>query len=200
MKILVSGFEPFDKEGVNPSYEIVKKLEDTDKLSLVKLRLPVVFKEAGDILVREIDKHKPQVVLMLGQAGGRSHISLEKVAINYRDSKLADNKGQVPSQEPIRPGSVDGYFSNMNVEAMVEEIKKKGIPARVSYSAGTFVCNEIFYRVMYHINKNKLDTKAVFIHVPYLPCQVVDKPLTPSMGLGLMTEAIKILINNLRKE
>lgn len=197
MKILVSGFEPFDKEEVNPSYEIVKKLENTGKISLVKLELPVVFKEAGDILIREIDKHRPQAVLMLGQAGGRAYISLEKVAINYRDSKLADNKGQVPSQEPISPGSVDGYFSNMNVEEMVEVIRKKGIPVRVSYSAGTYVCNEIFYRVMDHINKNKLDTKAVFIHVPYLPSQVVDKALNPSMDLGLMIEALEALIEKL---
>ena len=168
MKILVTGFDPFGGEPINPAIESVKRLPDN--------------------------------ILSIGQAGGRFDISIERVGINLDDFRIPDNEGNQTIDEPIFPDGENAYLVKLPVKAMVQNVQKNNIPASVSYTAGTFVCNHVLYGVLYLIEKKYKGKKSGFIHIPFLPEQVVDKRNTPSMELSTivkgLTAAIEAIVKN----
>lgn len=184
MKILVTGFDPFGNESINPSYEAVKLLPDVIMdAQIIKMEIPTVMNKSIEKVIEKIEEIHPDVVINVGQAGGRFVLTPEKVAINLNDYRICDNEGNQPLDEKIYEDGENAYFTTLPVKAMVSNMKKANIPAAVSYSAGTFVCNHIMYGVLYHINKNALPIKAGFIHIPFMSEQVIDKPNQPAMNL-----------------
>lgn len=197
MKILVTGFDPFEGEPTNPSIEAVKRIdENIENAEVTKLEIPTVFHKSAHVLEEKIKNPKPDVVLSIGQAGGRSDVSIERVAINQDDARIADNEGNKPIDETIKEDGENAYFSTLPIKKIVEEIKKENIPASVSNTAGTFVCNHIMYQGLYLAEKYK-NIKAGFIHVPYLPSQVLDKKNTPSMSLDNIVKALNIAVETI---
>lgn len=175
MKILVTGFDPFEGEPTNPAIESVKRIDnEIEGAEIIKLEIPTVFQKSADVVEAKIREINPDVVLSVGQAGGRYGITVERVAINQDDARIEDNEGNQPIDTAIREDGAPAYFATLPIKAMVEEIKKENIPASVSNTAGTFVCNHIMYQDLYLAEKYG-NIKAGFIHVPYLTEQVVDK-------------------------
>ncbi|WP_429191201.1 pyroglutamyl-peptidase I [Fusobacterium sp. PH5-44] len=201
MKVLITGFDPFGGEKINPAWEAVKGLPDKiDEMEIIKLQIPTVFKKSGKKLFENIDKVKPDIVICVGQAGGRYEFCLERVAINIEDGRIPDNEGYQPIDTVIYEDGKNAYFTRMPIKAIVEEVKKAGIPAAVSNTAGTYVCNHIMYSLLYYLDKKGLDNvRGGFIHVPYIPEQVVDKKNTPYMELSRMTKALEITIKTMKK-
>ena len=194
MKILVTGFDPFENEPTNPAIESVKKIDDEiEGAEIVKLEIPTVFQKSADVVEAKIREIKPDVVLSVGQAGGRYGITVERVAINQDDARIKDNEGNQPIDVKIREDGQSAYFASVPIKAMVEEIKKEKLPASVSNTAGTFVCNHIMYQDLYLAEKYG-NIKAGFIHVPYLTEQVVDKKDTASMSLDDIVKGLNAAI------
>ncbi|MCL2703637.1 MAG: pyroglutamyl-peptidase I [Defluviitaleaceae bacterium] len=193
MKILITGFQPFGGETVNPSYEAVRLLPDKiGGAEIVKEELPVVFGKSGDALEEAIERHKPDAVLCVGQAGGRSSVTIEKVAINLDEARIADNAGQKPEDMPIRRDGPDAYFARLPVKDIVKNIRGNGIPANISYTAGTYVCNHVMYRLLYFIERKYPHMQGGFIHVPYDTAQVLEKPDgTASMPVAMIAKALE---------
>lgn len=199
MKILVTGFDPFGGEPTNPAIESVKRIDDNiEGAEVIKLEIPTVFHKASDVVEAKIKEVKPDVILSVGQAGGRYGITVERVAINEDDARIEDNEGNQPIDVKIREDGAPAYFASLPIKAMVEEIKKENIPASVSNSAGTFVCNHIMYQDLYLAEKYG-DIKAGFIHVPFLTEQVVDKPNTASMSLDDIVRGLNAAIRAIVK-
>ena len=199
MKVLITGFDPFGGEKINPAWEAVRALPDNiDGIEVVKLQIPTVFKKSAKKLFENIDSVKPDVVICVGQAGGRYEFSVERVAINPDDGIIPDNDGYQPVDSPVFEDGENAYFSTLPIKAIVEEVKKDGIPAAVSNTAGTYVCNHIMYSLLYYLNKNNLNIKGGFIHVPFIPEQVVEKKNTPYMELTRITKALEISIKAIR--
>ena len=196
MKILVTGFDPFGGETVNPAYEAVKLLPDTiGGAQIFKLEIPTVFSLSGPAVEEGIKKYEPDVVLCVGQAGGRASISVEKVAINFVDARIPDNNGEQPLDEPLQADGPAAYFSTLPVKAMVQHVKDAGLPCYLSFTAGTYVCNSIMYNVLYMCDKRYPGIRAGFIHVPYACGQVVDKAnTTPSMPLETIAKSLEYAI------
>lgn len=191
MKILVTGFDPFGGEPINPAIESVKKLPDTIAgADIITLEIPTVVHKSLNVIEEAIQKHDPDMILSIGQAGGRSDLTVERVGINIDDCRIKDNEGNQPVDEPVYADGPAAYFVNLPIKAMVEEIRKAGIPASISNSAGTFVCNHVTYGVRYLVDKKFPGKKSGFIHIPYLPAQVVDKPGQPSMALDVIVEGL----------
>lgn len=196
MKILVTGFEPFGGENINPSYEAVKSLPDSiNGAIIIKRQIPTVFRKSIMVLEKLIDEVNPDIVIAVGQAGGRADITIERVAINIDDAVIKDNEGNQPIDEVIFEDGENAYFSNLPIKAMVEKIKEGGIPAGISNSAGTYVCNHIMYGLLYLIDKKYPGIKGGFIHVPYLPEQVINKRNTPCMNLDNIKKALVLAID-----
>ena len=170
MKLLITGFEPFGGETINPSWEAVRRLPDRiGAYEVHKLWIPTVFGTAAERVLAEAAALKPDVILCVGQAGGRSAVTPERIGINIRTARIPDNAGNQPVEQPVAEGGPDGIFSTVPVAAMVEAIRGAGLPGAVSNSAGTFVCNDVLYTLL-----NTYAGTAVrvgFIHVPYLPEQ-----------------------------
>lgn len=199
MKILVTGFDPFGGEETNPAIESVKRIdENIEGAEIIKLEIPTVFHKASDVVEAKIKEVKPDVILSVGQAGGRYGITVERVAINEDDARIEDNEGNQPIDVKIREDGAPAYFASLPIKAMVEEIKKENIPASVSNSAGTFVCNHIMYQDLYLAEKYG-NIKAGFIHVPFLTEQVVDKPNTASMSLDDIVKGLNAAIRAIVK-
>ena len=195
MKILLTAFTPFDGESINPALEALKILPDKiGKLEVLKLEIPTVFGKSARLALEAIEQEKPDYVLSIGQAGGRAEITPERIAINIDDARIPDNEGNQPVDWPIVPDGGNAYFSNLPIKAMVEAMKKEEIPASVSNSAGTYVCNHLMYSVLYYIKKNALSIKAGFIHVPYIPEQTVNKKDKPSMSLEEIVRGLEAAI------
>lgn len=196
MKILVTGFDPFGGETVNPAYEAVKLLPDTiGGAQIFKLEIPTVFSLSGPAVEEGIKKYQPDVVLCVGQAGGRASISVEKVAINFVDARIPDNNGEQPLDEPLQADGPAAYFSTLPVKAMVQHVKDAGLPCYLSFTAGTYVCNSIMYNVLYMCEKRYPGIRAGFIHVPYACGQVIDKAnTTPSMPLETIAKSLEYAI------
>lgn len=191
MKILVTGFDPFGGESINPAWEAVKNIPDTvEDMEVIKVQIPTVFRKSIDTVLEAAKEHNPDVILCVGQAGGRYDMTVERVAINLDDARIKDNEGNQPIDLPVYEDGESAYFTSLPIKAMVEEMKKSGSPASVSNTAGTFVCNHIMYAVLYHIDKNSIAKKGGFIHVPYIPAQVVDKKNMPYMETFRITEAL----------
>lgn len=199
MKILITGFEPFGGEEMNPSYEAVKNLPDQiEGVEVIKMQIPTTFEDSMVSIERAIEKYNPEVVLNIGQAANRYGITIERVAINLIDSKIPDNKGEQPVDQVIKEDGENAYFTNLPVKEIVQNIKSAGIPAAISYTAGTYVCNYVFYQNMYACNKGGIDRKIGFIHVPYATIQGANKNIgVPTMSIRDMTEALEITIKTI---
>ena len=193
MKLLVTGFAPFNGETVNPSYQIVQRLPDKiGGAEVIRLELPVEFGRAGRLLAREVERVKPVLVLCLGQAGGRTGISLEQVGINLREASIPDNAGIQPSGEPVVPGGPAAYFTTLPIKRMCMRIREMGIPASISYSAGTYVCNDLLYSLLDELEKRHPGIRGGFIHVPYSPEQAAGKAGPPaSLAVSLAVSGIQ---------
>ena len=195
MKLLLTAFSPFGGEKINPSLEAVKLVKDKIfETDIIKLEVPTVFGKSIKIVAEAIEKEKPDYVLCIGQAGGRYGITPERVAINIDDARIPDNEGHQPIDRPIFADGEPAYFSNLPVKAMVEEIRKEGLPASLSNSAGTYVCNHLMYGVLYTLSKKFKEVKGGFIHVPFVPEQTVDKPDKPSMSLADIVRGLEAAI------
>jgi pyroglutamyl-peptidase len=193
MKILVTGFDPFDGESINPALEATRNLPNEIKgAEIIKKEIPTVFHQSAKVLKQAIETHQPDVVVCVGQAGGRSSVTPERVAINIDDARIPDNQGAQPIDMPIREDGENAYFSSLPVKAMVKKMKEVGVKASVSNSAGTFVCNHIMYQTLYMIDKYFPSLIGGFIHVPFATEQVADKPQYPSMELADITKAIEV--------
>lgn len=191
MKILVTGFDPFGGEQVNPSIETVKRLPDiVAGAEIVKLEVPTVCHKSLQIIEDAIAAYDPDVVLSVGQAGGRADITVERVGINVDDCRIPDNEGNQIIDEPIFPDGPDAYFVSVPIKTMVQRIRSRNIPASVSNTAGTFVCNHVTYGVSHLLATKYPGKRSGFIHIPYLPRQVTDKKNMPSMSQEMMVEAI----------
>lgn len=173
MKILVTGFDPFGGQAINPAFEAVKLLPDNiGGAEIVKVEIPTVFGKCAEKVEQAIIEHSPDCVLCVGQAGGRSSITVEKVAINYCDARIADNDGNQPLDCRIKEDGDTAYFATLPVKAMIENCRKNGIPANLSFTAGTYVCNDVMYRLLYMTSKKYNHIKGGFIHVPFAVQQV----------------------------
>lgn len=192
-KLLITGFEPFGGEKINPSWEAVKLLPDKiGDFELIKAEIPVVFGKAAEKVIALSEEKKADAVICVGQAGGRTSVTPEMVAINLRFASIPDNEGNQPKDEPCVPGGENAFFSTLPVRKMAEGVGESGIPCSVSYSAGTYVCNDLMYHVLDHFSGSGV--RACFIHVPFIPEQTDDKPSLPlekiSEALGAAIEAI----------
>ena len=209
MKILVTGFEPFNGATVNPSEQIVNRLAAPAGVTLIKEILPVEFGKTTVRLQELFRKHQPDVVLSIGQAGGRREISVERVAINIDNVKssngsklLPDNAGAMPVDEIIKVDGAPAYFATLPIWQMVAAIQEKGISAGISNSAGTYVCNHIMYENLYQAAKKYPQMKSGFIHVPFLPEQIAhreDKERLAAMTLEDMVTAVQAVLDVLVK-
>ncbi|MBI5423205.1 MAG: pyroglutamyl-peptidase I [Opitutae bacterium] len=191
--ILLTGFEPFDGQAINPSEEIAREINEAKiaRHRIVGALLPCVFGSAIKELKHQIKLHDPDIVICLGQAGGRAEITPERVAINIDDARIPDNAGQQPIDKPIVKDGPAAYFSTLPIKAIVQELRKHNIPAAVSQTAGTFVCNHVFYGLMHELSAHRADVRGGFIHVPFVPEQATDKP---SLPFEKMTEAVRLAI------
>jgi pyroglutamyl-peptidase len=192
-KVLILGFEPFAGETINPFAEIVRHLDGDviDGHSIVSGVLPVSFTEAPARLAQLLDRHQPELVIALGQAGGRPAISLERVAINLIDARIADNDGLQPVDVPIVQDGPGAYFSGLPLKAIEAHLRGLGVPASLSLSAGTFVCNQIFYWLVHLLATDQPEARAGFVHVPWLPEQAARHPGEPGMALETMLMGIR---------
>jgi pyroglutamyl-peptidase len=193
--VLLSGFEPFNGAAINPSWEAARALDGWSGpgFTVVARQLPCVFGAAFDALRGAVAQVGPDIVIAVGQAGGRSEISLERVAINIDDATIRDNAGGQPVDTPIVADGPAAYFSTLPVKAIVRALRLRGFPAGVSQTAGTFVCNHVFYGLMHHTAGQPV--RAGFIHVPFLPEQAADRPeRPPSMALRDIVDALRIAV------
>ena len=191
-KLLITGFEPFGGENFNPSWETVKSLPDTiGEYELTKLCLPVIFGEAADMVLQASEECSPDVILCLGQAGGRASITPEMVGINLRHATIPDHRGYQPKDEPIDADDATAYFSTLPIRNMAQAMQAAGIPSAVSYSAGTYVCNDVLFTLLARFKKTQ--TKVGFIHVPY----AAEQNKQPCMDLCDMVKGVTIAIEHL---
>jgi pyroglutamyl-peptidase len=191
-KLLITGFEPFGGENINPSWEALSRLpSEINGYSLTKLLLPVTFGKAAEKVMKSADEIFPDVILCIGQAGGREAVTPELVGINLRHAKIPDNSGYKPTDEPIIKDGACAYFSTLPVRKMAEAINSAGIPSKVSYSAGTYVCNDVIYTLLERFQNSK--TKVGFIHIPY--CKEQNKE--PSMDIADIVKALTVAIENI---
>lgn len=195
MKILLTGFDPFGGEKTNPAEEAVKSIRDNiNGAEIVKVIIPTVREKSLKMIEDAIEKNHPDIVISIGQAGGRFEITPEKVAINIDDFRIADNEGNQPLDSVIRDDGEIAYMSTLPVKAMVEHMKKNKIPASLSYTAGTFVCNHVMYGLLYIIDKKYPNIKGGFIHIPFSTSQVIDKKNTPYMSLDEIVKGLELAI------
>ena len=202
VKLLISGFEPFGGESLNPSMTLIEafadtsgKFDDVPGVELHTVLLPVVREAADAMLIATIDALSPSHVLMFGEAGGRADITPERVAINVDDYRIADNAGAQPRGEAIVDDGPVGYFSTLPIHSMVAALDAEGIASSVSNSAGTYLCNRVFYRTMHHLASGANHTRAGFVHLPYLQEQTVAKSMsTVSISRRELITAGKLLV------
>ncbi|EGL35753.1 pyroglutamyl-peptidase I [Parvimonas sp. oral taxon 110 str. F0139] len=195
MKILVSGFDPFGGEKINPAIESVKLLPDEIKgAKIIKVEIPTVARKSLKKLEEVIEIEKPDVVLSVGQAGGRTDISVERVGINMDDFRIKDNEGNQPIDEKIAKDGPDAYLVTIPIKAMVQKMIENKIPASVSNTAGTFVCNHVCYGMAHLASTKYPNMRTGFVHIPFLPEQVVDKRNMPSMPLKLIAKGLEYAI------
>ncbi|MGO4434547.1 pyroglutamyl-peptidase I [Paenarthrobacter sp. RAF9] len=194
--ILLTGFEPFGEDAVNPSWLAVQRARDilrNEGHAVEALELPCVFGGSADALNAAMDRLVPDVVVCVGLAGGRERVSLERVAINCDDARIPDNAGQRPIDQEVVKGGPAAYFSSLPIKAALRNLQIAGIKGEVSQSAGTYVCNHVFYALM-HALATRPGVRGGFIHVPYLPEQLPPVAATPSMPLEVMAEGVTSVV------
>ena len=190
-KLLITGFDPFGGENINPSWEAVKLLpEKIGVYTIHKMEIPTVFGVAAQQVLDQANQLQPEVILCIGQAGGRNAVTPERIAVNIRDARIGDNRGFQPSGDRVVPEGPAAYFSTLPVEKMANAICQAGFPGAVSNTAGTFVCNDVLYTLLHHFDGT--DLRTGFIHVPYLPSQG-----TPNMELKDIAKALTAAIEAL---
>lgn len=205
--ILLTGFEPFGGEDINPSWnaaEAASRILQAEGHAAAAVELPCVFGQSISVLEDALQRHSPELVVCVGQAGGRARISLERVAINCDDARIPDNAGNRPVDQEVVPGGPAAYFSSLPVKAALEALRTAGIPAEVSQSAGTYVCNHVFYALMHALNSGRTNGNSAsngssgirggFIHVPYETQQVPRGSGTPSLPAAVMAEALAVVV------
>ena len=196
MKALVTGFEPFGGDRVNPSFEALARLpRRLGALEIVTAALPVAYGRAIPLLRERIAVGAPDIVLCTGLAGGRSELSLERVAINIDDARIPDNDGSQPIDRPVVFGAPAAYFATLPIKAATAALRQAGLPAAVSNSAGTFLCNHVFYGLMHEAAVSGARFRGGFLHVPYLPSQAARVPGGPAMALEQIVEGIEIILS-----
>ncbi|WP_340015923.1 pyroglutamyl-peptidase I [Paenibacillus sp. FSL K6-1318] len=205
VKTLISGFEPFGGDAVNPTGALMEALanEVMEGAELKTVLLPVHFNECADLLIAEMEAYRSDVVIACGLAKGRTSITPERIAVNVKDippGSYADNQGQRPVDEPIVDGSPDGLFSTLPIRAMVNDMSAAGIPASVSNTAGTYICNNTMYRVLDHIRIGQLPIRAGFVHFPASTEMAVLQPSVPSLPIPMMLDALRIMIRTVVAE
>ncbi|MFM7889103.1 MAG: pyroglutamyl-peptidase I [Actinomycetota bacterium] len=189
--VLLTGFGPFHKSMLNPSQEIIRRI--SHRSLVAKEVLPVTFGEASQKLISLIDQHEPTVVIALGQAEGRKEITPERIAINLDDARIPDNAGNSPKERAILAGGPDAYFTTLPITSLVEKLNENGIPASISLSAGTFVCNHIFYAMQHHCAGKAI--KSGFIHLPLMNEQASEFPGLPTMQIEEMIRGIELVLD-----
>ena len=194
-RILLTGFDPFGGETVNPSWEAVRPLHGrmAGGHRIVAMQLPTEFTASLKALRRALREVRPAIVLGVGQAGGRSRLSIERVAINVNDARIPDNAGEQPVDEPVITGGPAAYFSGLPIKAMFAALHKEGLPAEVSNTAGTYVCNHVAY-AMAHYSAAQRGVRTGFLHIPFLPGQAVTHPHAPSMSLEDVRRGILVIL------
>ena len=193
--VLVTGFECFGGERINPSWEICNRLPRTLAGYRVEtVRVPCEFRRAIEVVAEAIERYQPVLVLCLGQAGGRTHVSVERVAINVDDASIEDNGGWQPIDEPIAMNAPAAYFSTLPVKAMAAAMREARVPAEVSNTAGTYVCNHLMYGVLHYLAGTGNPARAGFVHVPYAEEQVLDKPGKPSLAIATMARGVEAAV------
>ena len=195
MKVLVTGFQPFGKETMNPSFEAVRMLPDEIAgAQIVKEEIPVVFRKGGQAVHEAVRRENPDIVILVGQAGGRAAMTVERVAINCEDcpSGFPDNEGNAPQDEKIYADGPDAYFATIPIKAMVKKMMDNGVPASVSNTAGTYVCNDLMYHLLYQLAHEFPNTRGGFIHVPYATTQ--NHPNMASMTLEEISRGLLLSV------
>lgn len=193
-RLLITGFDPFGGELINPSWEAVKELPDLiGEYQLTKMEIPTVFGMAAEKILTIAAELNPDVIISVGQAGGRKAVTPEVIGINLREARIPDNTGNQPVNLPVVPKGPDAYFSTLPVREMVAAISSEDIPAALSYSAGAFVCNDVLYTLLHHYKGTHV--RVGFIHVPYLPQQAVNGQ--PSMSQEQILRALTLAISAL---
>lgn len=195
MRLLLTGFEPFLGEKINPSQLLVDEVARLSEFSWVEtMILPVSFRTAPAILLKKMMSEKYDGVVMLGQASGRDKVSLERVALNWVESRAADETGFTPTTGPIDPRMKEAYFCSWPLGEIKEVLSSKEIPVEISFTAGGFVCNYLYFSIA-----SQVRVPSLFVHVPYLPVQTADKPNQPSMEFNTMKSAVFEILNFLKK-
>jgi pyroglutamyl-peptidase len=196
-RVLVTGFEPFDGESVNPAWEVARRLDgwECGRHAVAARRLPCVFDAVRDTLGRALAEVEPEIAICIGQAGGRVDVSLERVAINVDDARIPDNDGAQPIDRPVVADGPAAYFTTLPVKAILQRLRGAGLPAQVSNTAGTYVCNHTFYTLR-HLAETEHPAlrRAGFIHIPYLPEQAARHPGSASLALDDLVAAVRIAI------
>ena len=192
--LLLTGFEPFGGEAINPSWQVAQALHGRriGGAPVVALQLPCAFGAALQQLNAALAEHRPRLVLALGQAGGRSDLSLERVAINLDDARIADNAGQQPIDEAVVPGAAAAYFSTLPIKAIVAALRAAGVPASVSSTAGTYVCNHVFFGLQHALAGSGV--RSGFMHLPLLPEQAANTISQPSLSLATMVDGVALAL------
>lgn len=195
-RILLTGFQPFGGETINPSFEAIKELDLTSfPADIFIFEIPVAFYDSSRLVINKINELHPDIIIMIGQAGGRKDISIERIAINIDDATTPDNNGVLPKDDPISLFGESAYFSTLPIKAIMDQINEVHIPCQISNSAGTYVCNHLFYSVMHELHVRSLHhVKAGFIHVPYIKEQVIHRQHLFSLEKKLLVTAIDIAI------
>ena len=195
MKVLITGFAPFGGESINPAWEAVKVIKDEIAgAEIIKMQIPTVVGKSIAKIHDKMAEINPDIVIAVGQAGGRFGVTPERVAINVTDARIPDNEGNQPIDEVIFEDGDTAYFSSLPVKAMVQAIKDAGYPSALSNTAGTYICNHVMYGILYYIQKEFSNVRGGFIHVPYAAAQVVNKPNTASMSLTDITASLEAAI------
>lgn len=196
MKMLLTAFEPFGGECINPGFEAIQLIPDKiGNTEIVKAVIPTAFETSIETVISFIEKEKPDIVLSIGQAGGRKDITVERIAINIDDARIPDNEEKQPVDQPIVVDGPAAYFSNLPIKAMVQAIVKAEIPASVSNTAGTFVCNHLMYGVLHYLKEHNPQARGGFIHVPFLTKQAANRDgAVPSMSLEHIVRGIEAAI------
>ncbi|MDX7999080.1 pyroglutamyl-peptidase I [Xenorhabdus sp. Reich] len=199
--ILVTAFEPFGGESINPSWEAVRPLQgcQIDGAHVEVCQLPCVFDTSLEHLYAAIERVKPEVVISIGEAGSRTNITVERIGININDASIPDNAGKKPIDTPVIINGPAAYFSTLPIKSIVSDLRKSGIPANISQTAGTFVCNHVMYGLLHYLNQHYPAVRGGFIHVPYLPEQAARYSDIASMSVEVMTAALEIAMATVLK-
>ncbi len=199
MVILLTGFEAFDGETMNPSWEAARGFEGQvfGAARVITRQLPTAFGQASAELRQLIELHDPSICLCFGQAGGRSIISLEKVAINWAHARIPDNLGRQPIDQPLIPDAPAAYFAPIALHRLEQALSLAGIACEISLSAGSFVCNDLYYQLCHLQATQKPGMQGCFVHIPFAPEQVQDQPHTPSLPIAQVQRAIVVMLETL---